>query len=61
MCWHIPDILREGKKIYEETETQPLFRAASGLNVCNVRFSRSRLIDWDEAFRSVLHYYAYDD
>ena len=29
-CWNIPDILHQGKKIYEENEAQALFRAVSG-------------------------------
>ncbi len=60
LCWHIPDILHQGKKIFEETEAQTLFRAVSGMNICNVDFSRSHLINWDEAFSTAVHYYAYD-
>ncbi len=56
----IPETLEQGKKIHEEYEAKPLFRSVSGLNICNVDFSGCNLIDWDQAFRSIIQYYEYD-
>ena len=58
LCWNIPEILRQDKRICEERDAQSFFRDVSGFNFCHVNFSGSHLIDWDDAFRLIIQYYS---
>lgn len=58
-AWELSKITHKHDDTFSENDAQLLFHTISGLNICNVDFSNSNTIDWDDDFRAIIKYYEY--